>query len=77
MKIGTQMEERLFRALKATAAQEGKPLGEVLEEAAAEYIAQRGSRGRRAGLERLLGRSRKKIPDAAFRDILRADYYDQ
>jgi hypothetical protein len=77
IKIGTQMDERIFRSLKVTAARENKPIGILLEEAVAEYITRHRPRPGKSGLRRFLDSPRAQISDESFRQILQADYYEQ
>ncbi|HEX3728661.1 MAG TPA: hypothetical protein VHV47_02575 [Opitutaceae bacterium] len=77
IKIGTQMDERIFHALKVAAAHEKRPVGELLQEAAAEYIARRRPRRGKNGLQRFLESPPVQVSDEAFREIMQADYYDQ
>jgi hypothetical protein len=77
IKIGTQMDERLFRTLKITAARENKPIGLLLEEAVAEYISSHRNEAAKNGLRRFLDTPPTHISDDVFRQILQADYYEQ
>ena len=77
IKIGTQMEEEVLRSLKIRAAQERLPMAVVLEAAVVRYLQDDPKENaRRNSLRRLL-RKRDPLPEAQFRQILEADYYDQ
>jgi hypothetical protein len=77
IKIGTQMDERIFRALKVAAAREKRPVSELLQEAAAEYVARRRAPAGKSGLRKFLESPPLEVSDAAFRAIMEADPYEQ
>jgi hypothetical protein len=77
VKIGTQMDERIFRALKVAAAKENRPLSSLLEEAAADYVARHRGRSGKNGLQKFLEGPTFPISEDAFRQIMEADPYDQ
>jgi hypothetical protein len=76
IKIGTQMDERIFRALKVAAARENKSIGLLLEEAVSDYIARHRSAKAKTGLRRFLDTPPARVSPAVFQEILRADPYD-
>jgi hypothetical protein len=78
IKLGTQMEEEVYRNLKVAAARENRAIGEVIQEAVATYLQQQSpSRGRKSGLARLLESPRLALSDSQFRETMEADFFDQ
>ena len=77
IKIGTQMDEGLFRNLKMASARERRPLADLIQEAVAEYLA-RPTAGRAGnGLARLLEAPSFPVTGRQFRESMEADYWDQ
>lgn len=76
IKIGTQMDEAVFRRLKMLSARERRPVADVLQEAVAEYLA-RPRHGSSRGLARLLDSAPFRVTDRQFRDSMEADFWDQ
>ena len=78
IKVGTQIEKEIYQSLKVVAAQERKPVADVIQEAVADYLKRaRAPRQRQSGLARFLERESFKISDEQFRESMEADYYDQ
>ena len=79
VKIGTQIEDQIYRDLKVVSARERIPIGELIQNAVAAYLSkdkwQEG--GPKSGLERFLETPPIKISDENFHEILEADYYEQ
>lgn len=74
IKVGTQIEEDVYRQLKRTAAHERRPVGEVIQDAVTTYL----RRERKSGLARLLEREPAfKVSEGEFREILEADFFEQ
>lgn len=74
IKVGTQIEEDVFRQLKLAAARERRPVGELVQDAVTVYL----RRQRKSGLARLLEREPAfKVSDAEHREIMEADFYEQ
>ncbi|TVR55733.1 MAG: hypothetical protein EA425_00415 [Puniceicoccaceae bacterium] len=74
IKVGTQLEEALYRKLKMAAARERRPVGDLMQEAVASYL----SRQHKNGLVRLLEREPAfKVTEKQFRKSMEADFYDQ
>lgn len=76
IKIGTQMDPRVFRALKLAAARSNRAIGDLLEEAVAAYVA-RPAAAKSGGLRRFLHRSDERASNKVFKAILREDFYNQ
>jgi len=70
-KIGTVLDEELYRALKVYAATRNKPISEVIEEALNQYLKQ----GKQRIVEETFGSM--KIDPEVLKEILEEDYYDQ
>lgn len=77
VKIGTQMDERLFRSLKLAAARQNRPLSTLVEEAVAEYLSRPAGKGGFDGMRRFLSRKPLRLSSESLGEILRADFYDQ
>ena len=78
IKVGTQIEKEIYQSLKVVAAQERKPVGDVIQEAVADYLKRaQAPRQQKSGLARLLEREQFRISDEAHREIMEADFYDQ
>jgi hypothetical protein len=77
-KIGTQLEEEVYRDLKLAAARERRPISDVIQLAITDYLKQkkRGD-GRRSGLKRFLDSPAFKLTEEQFRETMEADFYDQ
>ena len=76
IKVGTQMDEAVFNRLKMTSARERRPVADVLQEAAVEYLA-RPRHGAAGGLSRLLESAPFRVTEKQFRESMEADYWDQ
>lgn len=77
VKITTQLEDEVLRALKIRAASERKPMGEIIQEAVVNYLKDdRRTVGRRESLLRILDNP-SRLSDEAFRELMEVDPYDQ
>jgi len=78
VKVGTQLEDEVYRELKVVAAREKRPISDIIQHALADYLHRsKGSRQGRSGLARLLEREPLKVTDEQFREVLELDYFDQ
>jgi len=77
IKIGTQMEESVFRSLKMASARERRPVADLIQEAVAEYLARPAAGGAGNGLARLLSAPSFRVTGRQFRESMEADYWDQ
>ena len=77
-KIGTQLEDEVYQDLKMAAAQERRPISEVIQVAVTDYLNQKKRKpGHRSGLKRLLASPAFNLTDEQFRETMAADFYDQ
>ncbi len=77
-KIGTQLEDKVYRDLKIAAAHERRPISELIQVAVTDYLNQKKRKlGQRAGLKRFLASPDFKLTEEQFRDTMEADFYDQ
>jgi hypothetical protein len=78
VKFGTQLEDSVYEQLKVTAAKEKRSIGEIVQQALADYLQRaRPGRGRKTGLSRLLARDPLKISESQFRTSMEEDFYEQ
>ena len=78
IKIGTQLEDDVYRDLKIAAARERRAISEVIQEAITAYLQQRAQPpGKKSGLGRLLESPPMSISDEQFRETMEADFWDQ
>ncbi len=78
VKIGTQIEDQIYQDLKIASARKRIPIGELIQNAVAAYLARDKQRnGLNSGLKRFLDAPPLKIGDQSFQKILEADYYEQ
>lgn len=78
IKIGTQIEENVYRSLKVAAAREKRAIGEVIQSAVASYLQRRAtSSGKTSGLNRLLEPDPIKLKTNRFRRTMEIDFFDQ
>jgi hypothetical protein len=79
IKIGTQMDETIFRNLKMASARERRPVADLIQEAVAEYLVRppAGRSGGASGLARLLDAPSFRVTGRQFRESMEADYWDQ
>ena len=77
IKIGTQMEEQVFRSLKMTSARERRPVADLIQEAVTQYLARPAAGHRGGGLARLLQVPPLPLTARHFRESIEADYWDQ
>lgn len=74
IKVGTQIEENIYRQLKMAAARERRPVSELLQDAVTIYL----RRQRKNGLARLLEREPAfLVTEEQFRESMESDFYDQ
>jgi hypothetical protein len=72
------LEDAVYQDLKLAAAQERRPISEVLQVAVTDYLNQRKRKsGHRSGLKRLLASPAFNLTDEQFRETMDADFYDQ
>jgi hypothetical protein len=77
-KIGTVVDDALYRDVKMLAAAQGRPIADVVACALSDYTKRnRGARGGKAGLARLLQRAPLAVNDEQFREVMEMDYFDQ
>jgi len=77
-KIGTQLEDEVYRELKMAAAQERRPISEVIQVAVVDYLNHKKRQtGRQSGLKRFLASPAFNLTEGQFRETMEADYYDQ
>jgi Ribbon-helix-helix protein, copG family len=78
VKFGTQLEDSVYEQLKVTAAKEKRSIGEIVQQALADYLQRaRPGRGRKTGLSRLLARDPLKISESQFHTSMEEDFYEQ
>jgi len=78
IKVGTQLEEEIYRDLKTAAAQERRHVSEVIQVAVCDYLNRKKRKpGHRSGLKRFLESPAFKLTDDQFRQTMEADFYDQ
>src|SRR5437867_3051249 len=78
VKVGTILDEEVFRRLKVRSAREGKPIATLIEEAVRKYEHEEGM-GKETRLRALesVFTSKFNISDEELRQIMEGDYYDQ
>jgi hypothetical protein len=77
-KIGTQLEDEVYRELKMAAAQERRAIGELIQAAVSDYLNKKKRKsGHRSGLKRFLDSPAFKLTDEQFRETMEADFFDQ
>lgn len=78
VKVGTQLEDEVFRALTIVAAREKRPISDLIQAALCDYLNRKRRRsGQRSGLRRFLDRPAFKLTETQFRETMEADFYDQ
>jgi hypothetical protein len=77
IKIGTQMDESVFRNLKMASARERRPVADLIQDAVAEYLARPAVGIAGNGLARLLNTPSFRVTGRQFRESMEADYWDQ
>ena len=78
VKFGTQLDDTVYDQLKVASATERRAIGEIVQNALADYLRRgRPGRGRKTGLARLLEREPLRITDQQFRDSMEEDFFDQ
>jgi len=78
-KIGTILEEDVFKKLKEFSAKRGRPINEIIQEALVTYMqvgADRNRQLRLAAVKRLCSRPFNISPDD-WKAIMEEDYYEQ
>lgn len=77
-KIGTQVDEELFDAVKILAARERRPIGEIVESALSDYVERSKEKSPvKSGLRRFLEAPDFSLTDEQFRETMEADFYNQ
>jgi len=77
-KIGTIVDDELYRDVKLLAAQERRRISDVVQIALHDYIQRSKSRaGERVGLARLLEPDPLKLTAEQFKASMEADFFDQ
>lgn len=78
VKVGTQLEEEVYQQIKMKAAEERKPVGELLQDAILDYLQHKRRRASpRTGLQRFLERDPFNLTAEQFRETMEVDFYDQ
>ena len=78
VKVGTQLEDEVYRELKVVAARDKRPIGDIIQQALMDFLQRgKGTRQRKSGLARLLERDPLKVTNEQFREIMELDYFDQ
>jgi predicted DNA-binding protein len=78
VKVGTVLDEEVFKRLKELSEKEGRPISEVIQDAVLRYeqLDPLEKKLRLHALERLLS-VRFNIPDEDWKAIMEEDYYTQ
>jgi hypothetical protein len=72
------LEDEVYRALKTAAAQEKRPVSDLVQAAVCDYLNKKKRKsGHRSGLRRFLDSPAFNLTDEQFRDTMEADVYDQ
>jgi hypothetical protein len=78
VKIGTQLDDKVLRKLKVAAAQERRPMGEIVQAAVVEYLQRKKQSSQLgSGLRRFLEAPDFTLSSEQFRQSMEADFYDQ
>ena len=78
IKIGTQLDDEVYKELKMTAAKEHRAVGELIQTAISDYLtAKKRTAGGRFGLKRFLASPSFKLTEQQFRETMESDFYDQ
>jgi len=78
VKVGTQLEDTVYEQLKVAAAKEKRPIGEIVQDALADYLQRQKRRpALKLGLQRLLESDPLNITSEQLRESMEADFYDQ
>jgi hypothetical protein len=78
IKIGAQLEENVFHDLQVAAASEKRAINEIVQEAIATYLRQKGqSRGKSGGLGRFNEPDPLRLTPKQLRETMDADFFDQ
>ncbi len=78
IKVGTQLDDEVYRELKMTAALERRAVSELIQTAVSDYLINKKRKsGHRSGLKRFLASRAFKLTDEQFRETMEADFYDQ
>lgn len=78
IKVGTQLEDEIYKELKVLAAKEKVNISDLLQTAVCEYLNKKKRKPEhRAGLKRFLESPPLRVSDEQFREIMELDYYDQ
>jgi predicted transcriptional regulator len=78
VKFGTQLEDTVYEQLKVAAAKEKRPIGEIVQDALADYLQRQKRRpALKLGLQRLLESDPLNITSEQLRESMEADFYGQ
>lgn len=78
VKFGTQLDGSVYDELKLAAARERRPIGEIVQNALAQYLHQgRPGHTRRSAFDRLMERDPLNITSEQFRESMEEDFFDQ
>ncbi len=78
VKVGTQLDDEVYRELKITAAHEKRAVSELIQAAVCDFLhRKKRNPGHRSGLRRFLDSPAFKLTDEQFRETMEADFYDQ
>lgn len=77
IKIGTQMDPKLYQRLKIAAARSRHSIAEVIETAVREFLHGEKTRQKTFGLKEFLTSDPLKLTRQEFRQSMEADFYDQ
>jgi predicted transcriptional regulator len=77
-KIGTIVDDDLYRQVKLLAVHERRRIADIVQHALSDYV-KRGKEVRhgKAGLARLLEREPLKVTDKQLREVMEMDFFDQ
>jgi plasmid stability protein len=78
LKIGTVVDERLFRRLRIFAAKEGRSISDIIQESLQSYLQTResGIEERMAAFERVTANP-FRLSDTQFRELLEEEEFDR
>jgi metal-responsive CopG/Arc/MetJ family transcriptional regulator len=77
-RIGIRLEEEVYRELKRRAAEERRPMSEVIQTAVTDYLRRPKHRTLpKSGLQRFLAQEPFKLTPEQFKESMEMDFYDQ
>jgi hypothetical protein len=78
VKVGTQLDGNVLKRLKVAAAQERRPMSEIVQAAVVDYLQRRKQKSQfGSGLKRFLQILDFPLGPEQFRQSMEADFYDQ